>query len=308
MNSRTWILRTVLAIALILCANFATACLLDPYGLFQNPRGRQLRVVFAPRKAKFLLSRRYVPTNYDGLLIGPSSSENWDPASISGVKIYNESVLGSNISEEKRIVDQATPTGHFKLAICILYPTMTTNHRMNDGLDSVTSLEALGSIHLLVHEAEQVLSALHIPFGRQSAPNGATPLRQVSPNANIGRPAPNALQLGPDYFQIDPVAILDYRQLLQDLSSRGVRILYVIPPLYQPCQTANLQQLVSYKESIRKLLPQAPVIDLDAPDFSSFRSDPSNYLDCFHLSAVGASRVDSYLAQKVPAVLAEHVQ
>src|SRR5450756_634004 len=148
MTSRTWMMRTAAVIAAVLSLNFAVAILMDPYGLFRDSHGRQLTVAFAGRKAKFLLSKRYVPANFDALLIGPSSSENWDPASIPDFKTYNESILGSNVFEEKRIVDQALPRGHFKLAICILYPTMTTNHAVNDGLDAVSTAEALGSIHL----------------------------------------------------------------------------------------------------------------------------------------------------------------
>ena len=177
MTSRQWLSRTAAAIALILCVNFAVAYVMDPYGVMRDTRGRELRVVFSARKAKYLLSKHYVPTNYDSLIIGPSSSENWDPTGIPGVKLYNESILGSNVFEEKRIVDQAMPNGHFKLALCILYPTMTSNHQMNDGLDAVSTAEAFGSIHLYVHEAVQLLAALHLPAGRLSAQASSAQLR-----------------------------------------------------------------------------------------------------------------------------------
>ena len=296
MTSRQWILRTAAAIAIVLCINFAVAYVLDPYGVMKDTHGRELHVVFAARKAKFLLSKHYVPTNYDSLIIGPSSSENWDPTGIPGVKIYNESILGSNIVEEKRIVDQAIPTGHFKLALCILYPTMTSNHAMQDGLDAVTMAEALGSIHLYVHEAVQILTALHLPAGRISAPDGATPLKQVPPNFNIG-------PFDASYFRLDPVAVDAYRQMVRDLSVRGTRIIYVVPPLYEPCRTVNERALTAYNHAIQRLLPPGPIIDLDGPDFDQFRSDPSNYLDCFHVTATGATKINTYLTQKVAATL-----
>ena len=296
MTSRTWILRTAAASAIVLCFNFAVAYLLDPYGVLKDTHCRELRVVFSARKAKFLLSKHYVPANYDSLIIGPSSSENWDPTGIAGVKIYNESVLGSNIVEQKRIVDQALPSSRFKLALCILYPTMTSNHVINDGLDSVTSAEALGSIHLYVHEAVLILTALHLPAGRISAPDGATPLKPLPPNFNI-------VQFDASYFHIDPVAVDSYIAMLVSLRGRGARIVYIIPPVYEPCRTLNTAAFSDYKQSMQRLLPVAPIIDLNGPDFESFRSDASNYLDCFHLTADGAAKVDRYLNQQVPAVL-----
>lgn len=296
MTSRTWILRIAAAIALVLCLNFGVAYFMDPYGLMKDPRGRKLHVVFSARKAKFLLSKHYVPVNYDSLIIGPSSSENWDPTAIPGVKIYNESVLGSNVVEEERIVDQALATGHFKLAICILYPTMTSNHAINDGLDAVTSAEALGSIHLYVHEAVQILTALHLPAGRISAPDGATPLKQIPPSFNIA-------QFDASYFHLDPVAVEAYGKLVRDLRSGGTRIVYVIPPLYEPCRVLNNSALAAYKQSMQQLLPQAPIVDLEGPDFADFRGDAANYLDCFHVTAIGAVKIDAYLTQQVAATL-----
>jgi hypothetical protein len=291
MTSRTWILRTFAAIAFVLCLNFAAAVLMDPYGIFRDPRGRRLHIVFAARKAKFLLSKRYVPTNYDALLIGPSSSENWDPV-LPGVTLYNESTLGSNVTEEKRIVDQALPLGHFKLAICIVYPTMTDNHAINDGLDAVTTAEALGSIHLYIHEAAQILAAMHRPFSNASEADGATPLKVLAQKFD-------AKEISADYFQLDPAAVADYTHMVQSLQSNGARIVYVIPALYEPCRLPNAASFEAYRESMQQILPQAPTIDLSGPDFEAFRTNPDNYIDCFHVSAEGAAKINAYLTQHI---------
>ena len=295
MTSKQWIVRTAAAVFAILVLNFVVAILMDPYGLFRNPHGRQLRVAFAARKAKFLLSKRYVPANYDGLLIGPSSSENWDPAGIPGVMMYNESILGANVFEEKRIVDQALPSGRFKLALCILYPTMTTNHALEDGLDAVTSAEALGSIHLYIHEAIQILATLNLPTGRLSTADGATPLKIVPQNID-------AIRYGPGYFQLDSVALGSYSQMVRELIHDGTRVIYVIPPLYEPCRQLNLSAFDAYKQTMQQTLPPGPVLDLDGPELDAFRADASNYVDCFHLNAAGADKINAYLVQKIPQV------
>lgn len=293
MNSRQWIARTAIATCAILCLNFAVAILLDPYGLFRDPRGRQLRIAFAGRKAKYLLSKRYVPVNYDGLLIGPSSSENWDPAGIPGITMYNESILGSNVFEEKKIVDQALPSGHFKLALVILYPTMTSNHAMNDGLDAVTTAEALGSIHLYIHEIAAILSYLRLPAGRLSEPDGTTPLKLVPQSFFL-------TQYDASYFGLDPVAVDSYTQMVRELTSHGTRVVYVIPPLYQPCLSLNQAAFDDYKRTMEQTLPRAPILDLNGPEFANFRNDSGNYVDCFHVNAEGAAKISTYLSGQIP--------
>jgi len=298
MTSRTWILRAFAVFAVVLCLNFAAAFVIDPYGLFRDPRGRQLRVVFSARKAKFLLSERYVPENYDALLIGPSNGENWDLGSIPGYRFYNESILGSNVVELKRIVDQVLPLGHFKLAVFIIYPSMTDKHDLQDGLDAVSNTEAFGSLHLYVHEAAQVLSALHLPAGRLSAADGATPLKVLPRHLEEGHfPA--------SIYQLDPVAVTAYAQMVQSLQERGARIVYVVPPLYEGCRKANAADLEAHTHAMQRLLPTAPIIDLNGPEFEAFRKDPTNYFDCFHVEAEGAAQIDEYLAQRIPQVVAE---
>jgi hypothetical protein len=47
-------------------------------------------------------------------------------------------------------------------------------------------------------------------------------------------------------------------------------------------------------------LPLAPIINFNGPEYTAFRSDPDNYLDCWHLAPQGASTVSTLLAKLVP--------
>jgi hypothetical protein len=292
MNNRRWISITLITISALACLNFVVDYIADPYGLLRDSHGRKLGIYFAERKAKFLMNKRYVPSNFDGLVIGPSSAVNWDLASMPGVSMYNDSLSGGNGTEAKRIVDQALRSGHFKLAICIIHPTMLSSHFVLDGLDTVTSAEALGSIHVLVHEAAVVLLAMHIKFGKNNPPNGSTALPE---NKSFG------IQVFPaESFDIDPIALNDYRSLIQSLREHGAQIVYVVPPLYEPCLDLNGVSFATYVEKVRSMLPPAPLIDLDDPEYKSFRSDSDNYVNCSHLDAQGAREIDGALAKLVP--------
>src|SRR5207248_1636563 len=89
MTARRWLLLTFSIPGLAVAVTAALAWAVDPYGVLRDPTGRRLSVFLFERKARFLMSRRYVPANFDGLLIGPSSSANWDVPNLAGVRIYN---------------------------------------------------------------------------------------------------------------------------------------------------------------------------------------------------------------------------
>src|SRR5256885_10156244 len=111
MSSRRWLVVTVAttlaAVALAVGANSA----LDIYGLFRDPTGRALPVYGNERVAKYLLGRRDVQANFDGVLIGSSVSANWSVGTMQGARLYNESVNGGNIVEEKALLDQVLESG-----------------------------------------------------------------------------------------------------------------------------------------------------------------------------------------------------
>jgi len=297
MTGRRWILLTFATVVAVIAMDFTVAYALDPYGVLRNPSGRKLAVYFAERKAKFLLSKRYVPANFDGLIIGPSSGINWDASGIAGAKIYNESLAGANATEEQIVVNQTLPHGHYKLAIFVLWQSMTADHDVKEGLGTTSTAEALGSFHLYVHEAARVLLRAHRRFGKSD----------TAPNGQVVVSVPKHLQaytLQPSQFQFDPVSLRQYIEMVQALRNQGAQIVYVAPPIYGPCFDLDKQSYQSYDERVLKRLPPAPVIDFDAPEYTALRNDPANFIDCFHVEPEGAAKVVALLNTLVPQAIA----
>ena len=293
MTARRWIAMTALTIALVVAAAFAFSYTVDPYGVFRAPKGRNLSIYYSERRAKFLMGRRYIPENFDGLILGPSSSSNWDPSIILGYRLYNESLQGGNITEEKILLEQVLRTGQEKLAICIIYPTMTDNHDVGDGLDTVNIFEAIGSIHALINGMGDILKSMHVTFAKDDTKSNGAAIMHEANRYGIGRfPA--------SYFMIDPVAVKDYQATLQALHDHGVQVLYIVPPLYEPCLAPNRDQYDAYLHHMQALLPAGPLLNFDTPEFESFRNNPQNFGDCYHLRATGASRMGELLANLVP--------
>src|ERR1035438_230116 len=120
MTNWRWILLTFATIMTAVGVSAAIGYAVDPYGLWRDPTGRKLTVYDFERKAKFLLSRRYVPANFDGLIVGSSCSANWNVPMLAGAHIYNESLPGGTVAEEQIVVNQALLKGHYRLVVVVL--------------------------------------------------------------------------------------------------------------------------------------------------------------------------------------------
>ena len=83
MTSRSYLLAVLLGAALLLGSFAACNYARDDFGLFGSDGEK--RIWTREKTSKYLLSHRYVPENFDGLLIGPSYSDlNFDTRTIEG--------------------------------------------------------------------------------------------------------------------------------------------------------------------------------------------------------------------------------
>jgi hypothetical protein len=295
MNNRHWILLTLATIVAVATVEMGVACLVDPYGVWRNPVGRKLpiAVITNGRKAKFLLSKSYIPANFDGLIIGPSSLANWDVVKLGGSEIYNLSIDGGDATEEKLVLDQALKRGHYKIAIVVLAPINTSSHAVHGGLDATTTAEALASFHLSIQEIAYALRAIHHGAGYVDiAPNG---------HYNFGKVRSlEPIEMGEELFRIDPIALEQYRDMIMALQKQDAAIVYVVPPLYEPFYQLHKADLRAYLERILPLLPKAPVIDFQSSQYVALRNDPDNFVDVEHTDSGGAAKFSLLLRQVAP--------
>ena len=110
-------------------------------------------------------------------------------------------------------------------------------------------------------------------------------------------------QLPPAFFETDPQAIADYRSLIQELEAHGVKIVYVVPPLYQPLYDANRAQFEQFLQSMQTILPPAPLIDFTGPAYAVYNREPKNFSDGHHMSPYGAVEISRILDRKLRELL-----
>jgi len=290
-----WLATTLALIALVIAINLLFAWRLDVFGIFRDPTGRKLITSEHERKAKYLLNQAYVPDNFDALIIGASASVNWRPEDLTGFRFYNESLEGGDASEERKLVEQALPKGHFKIALVGLYPRITALHVLQDGFDQVKKSEALGSISALGIEYDAIRDRIH-PRPATFFPDGS---HVLPPHAS---PATDQVY-EPVIIEQDPIAVEDYRALVQELMDRGVRIIYVANPLYGRLYQVSRNQIDAYMESVKSTMPSAPIIDFNSPEYTAFRDNPQNYIDEVHLSPRGARDLTLMLNVKMHQIL-----
>jgi hypothetical protein len=241
------------------------------------------------------LNQAYVPTNFDALVIGSSASINWPMANLTGYRFYNESVEGGNATEERMIVDHALERGHFKIALVALYPKITHTHAFEDGLDRVNWAEALGSLDAFELEEEALISRLrhrqpgYYADGSHNLPWLTMQLSQADdPKLDVAQ---------------DGKAVADYRGLIGDLTTHGVKVIYVCYPMLEWNYQYNHDSMVEYMQSVARNMPPEPTIDFNSAEYTFFRADPSNYVDVIHLSPKGARTLTRLLDQRLHEIL-----
>src|SRR2546423_1309606 len=166
MKPQNWFFTTLALIVIVAAVTVASNVTLDIYGLFRDPHGRRLPAIGDDRVAKYLLSKKYVPGNFDAILVGSSVSANWNTGRMRSLRVYNESMTAANIVEEKALVDQALSQPGIKAALLTVHPYLTNSHRF--ATVQVSERETFGALgSLTLWEAYKVrygLPGVHEPY------------------------------------------------------------------------------------------------------------------------------------------------
>src|SRR5271168_458303 len=97
-TSKRWLTYVLLIVAAVSVAGVVLNYRINVFGVFGDVSGKTYRSYLnEDREAKYLFSFNYIPTNFDGIMIGSSISGNWDTRKIQLAKTYNLSIDGANI-------------------------------------------------------------------------------------------------------------------------------------------------------------------------------------------------------------------
>ena len=302
MRPRYWLLTTLSTILIATAAIAALNMAIDVYGLYRPSRGRRLNILGDDRVAKYLLSMRYVPENFNAMLVGASISANWDVTAIDGLRVYNGSLDGGNIVEEKALIEAALERPGVSVILLLVNPALTYSHEFQTvELKPALKRSALGSLSLW----NAYRNMLSIRMGRTPQPfdyAGTETFLNARSEMNVNM---KAMWSEPE-FTVDPVALRAYLDLVANLRARGVQIVFIIPATSEHLLETKRAPLERYLDRMRSEIGTGDLwIDFLSPEGEAFRKTRANFSDGVHLTPDGARQVVAQLNAAVNRWIAE---
>ena len=276
---------------------------MDFYGLFRCNGVKNLKVYANERTTKYLFSYNYIPNNFDGILIGTSISETLNTKKIDVAHVYNASISGGNISEQKLIADNVFKRGHIKLAIFCISPYLTATHgRKSSAMDPREYWGSLGSVglsrvyvnyirtHFGLSKDRWDVNGVSLEFTPEEVPQ----IVALKKTANNSTPQKNKVA------SVDELAFNEYEELLKTARAHGAKIIGFIPPYYSQGYAANKMEYDDYFARMSALFHHdEKIINFNTPAYSGYTDDLKNFYDGSHLSNEAANFFSTELAAAV---------
>lgn len=293
----------VLAAAFLFGAGFAALNYVsNDFGLWRSRE--TVRLWGVEKTSKYLLAHRYVPENFDAIMIGSSVSANMDTRRIKGYRVYNLSMSGGNITETGAAAEKyLSAPGDHKLMIVTLHPYMIKNSGMKSF--QIHEKEYYGSLFSLIpaviwaRKLQDRLGLMHDAFDESEAgwnnfnfPWTAQDMEKIFAQEIRALADKNIAAV--EHYHMDPQAIAELRDLLALARDRGVRIVAYYYPIFGPRHEAMQMngEWKLYRAAMDPLFhPGEIIVDMNTPDFDDIRWNPKAYHDTAHLSQMGANLV-----------------
>jgi len=301
MQARTWLFITLGTILLVTAAVLSLNAGMDIYGLFRNPQGRKLVVYGDERISKYLLCDRYVPANFNAILAGSSVTANWNTGRMDALRVYNASLNGGNIVEERCLLESALTRPGIQVALMVVHPFLTRSHDFETvRLTPREKAAALGSLSLWEAYKDKIKFDLLRKrrvvdeFGTNDFP---PPLKGLNPILEkMMRPG--------ESFEIDPIAMETYREAVATLHARNIPIMFIAPPLYEGLLEPKRDAFAGYLRIFQaQMTARDTLIDLNADEYAGFRRNRQNFSDGVHVTRDGAEQVVSIVNDGIKAWL-----
>lgn len=307
MQAKAYLIRVLVGLVLILIVLVGINWFIDLYGVFRTTGGKSVSIYSDERTSKYLLAYRYVPENFSTYILGPSLSANLDPSAFPEYGIYNFSMMGANITEQKAVVDKALERGTPKAVIICLHPYLTMDHGFKTGMINPKEYwGTFGSFSLYKAYGLRIVRELNLlprkfpqgQFNEFGNNNYEAILRVSSVKERIETELKNP---GAVDASIDTVALNEFDELITTLQKRNVKIIGYFHPLPFPIFDHFRNDLSGYQQVMRQHLNgKAEIVDFTTKEYESFTTDLSNYMDHGHLSEKGQRFIFNQLVNHLP--------
>lgn len=301
MTSKQYLVSVFACVTLVVGSIVSLNFYLNDFGLF-GARS-DLRIWGLEKTSKYLLSFEYIPNNFEGILIGSSVSANLDTREIEGVKLYNLSMSGSNISELKYPINNVLGHEHIKYMVICLYPYLTKNSgRKGRQIDEKEYWGSLYSTIPFIIMAKRLYFAL---FPNKdvfhSSEWGYNDENKIKKNVNFQDILNKRRIKENKKIIVDPIAYQELQAVIQSARENNVTILAYYYPAYFEFLKGyeNSGAWEMYQGKMNQLFLQEDVVwDMNLAGYEYITHNVKAYSDG-HLSNLGASYVVSEISHQL---------
>ena len=294
MAFRHFFIKALLLVAVIVAVCVTILVALDEFGLFRSSKGRTIGIYTSERTAKYFLSMRYIPDNFDGLLIGPSLSDQLDTREINTYKVYNLSLLGANAVELDILVQNVLKRKPPKVVIICLDPFLLRDAEVRDARMTPRIIwSAIGSNFMVEYYFKKIrkrLSGKKELFEYNSY--GAASINEL-PVEMVGKlinDYASANKNDQTPFLINQNALDKLAHTIATVRLSGAKVYaYYYPHPEQVYSTSRYKYDLFRSRVSPMFRSDEVVIDFCSLKYKPFRENPANYVDAAHISRQGAA-------------------
>ena len=303
MTSKKYLKRLLLLSVVCVLTIVAINVYLDEYGLFSTSLGKRCYVYMdsQERLDKYLFTYNYIPTNFEGVLIGPSLSDNLDTKQINNIKLYNLSINGGIATELRCLVDNLMRNNqdiHY-LVICLdPYITQESGKKSNY-MTNRDYYMALASIDLYKRYALKTL----VTIGSQERlwnEYGYYDFCADKPIVDVEKLIKQGLTYEPEEIIVDVEALHHLQEIINTAHQNKLKVFAYYYPRPHELYLHNKEQYIAYQLTINKLFTDEDILwDFNDEEYMWFSSDCTNYVDGSHLSRKGAALLCRLIEEKL---------
>ncbi|MDY0016268.1 MAG: hypothetical protein RBS89_00330 [Candidatus Delongbacteria bacterium] len=277
---------------------FATVTInyyLDDFGLFRSHSER--RIWAREKTSKYLMSYKYIPDNFDAVLVGSSVSANLDTRKITSYKMYNLSMNSGNITELKYPLEVLAESGKIKAVVFCLYDYTTKNSGVKG--NQIDKKEYWGSlfsdIPFDVLKYKIKFNYLNImPDIFKSSENGFQNFNLTKTNIVFAEINKTYMSNPRKQISIDSTAFEEFGQIVDLLHRKNIKIYGYYYPIYKEWFKIfeNNGEWEKYKRKMSDVFdPERDIIfDLNDSLYNYISCSKESYTDG-HLSDKGTEEV-----------------
>ena len=286
-----FIITTVLLLSSIVASNYY----LDFYGIYGDSKGRELRIYTNDRLSKYLLSLNYIPSNFDGLLIGSSATESYDLTKVDNFRVYNVAFAAANATEQEIIAENVFSVAPMKIVIFSMNPNLTYSH--GPQTNSMLPREKWRALFSTQALTTQAVALIYNFFGQWSTVD-AWGKKRLPIDSNPENQWPDLNHT--EYLRTNEDAFDEYENLIKIARLQGARVIGFNPPMYSKKYQLEKDLYDSYTRRASSIfMPNEQIIDFMASKYDAYNNNSLYFTDGYHLSYIGVEFFSSELIKAI---------